>query len=124
MTQSSDWKENKFSKELVGKFKLRNCRVVNFSGSRYQEKGIADLRVTHTNWMGWIELKVDDNVLTNEQDRFLTSHAQRGDKALAVWYFNKDRSIKVMTYELNGDHHHATIPSIDDFVTLLLRERT
>lgn len=118
--------ESKFQTNLIGLLKKRNCRVVNFAGSRFMEKGIADLRVTHTQWKGWIELKVDDNKLTSEQDRFLKTHCERGDNCLAVWLESATGLITVFTYQKGGCLRQAVkmqIRSVEVFVELLLRER-
>lgn len=74
--------EKKFQRKLIQFVKDRNAFVFNFIGNAFQS-GVPDLFVAHRYWSGWLELKVDAKV-TSQQRHNLTELKKRGQSAYVL----------------------------------------
>jgi len=59
--------ENQFQNILIEHFKNNGGLILNIHGHLMQKSGWPDLYVSHPEWRGWIELKVEGRKLTTLQ---------------------------------------------------------
>ena len=116
-------KEKDFQAKLRKQLKARGCLVFNLAGNMYTGSGIPDLYVQHPNWGGWIELKVDRNKLTPLQSAFLKELGHKGANSLKATYYNSDGRIEINKFTREGIGKPFFCESIEEFVTMLLRNR-
>jgi spore maturation protein CgeB len=77
-------KENKFSRDLVKGLRNMNALVYPITGSKYQVKGVPDLYVCHSKYIGWLELKVKEHKCESDQKYHIRELRKRGANAFVV----------------------------------------
>lgn len=88
-------KENKFQTRLVEMLRSRGAKVLNVHGHMLQQAGWPDLFISHWDFTGWIELKVDDRPASTLQKICVKDLRLRRTKAFFLRYDNSDQTVSL-----------------------------
>ena len=70
--------ENKFQKKVIDALKKRPVFIINLHGHLMQRAGLPDLKIIHSQWHGFLELKVGVNKPNAIQKAVAKKIAARG----------------------------------------------
>lgn len=87
--------ETDFRKRLCDKFHHYDAYIFKVVGHLMQGSGHPDLYVAHKLWTGWLELKVDGNVLTPQQKLKLAHLRRQGVPAFVMRWVNGPEAIRL-----------------------------
>ncbi len=88
-------RENKFQTRLVGMLEKRGAKVLNIHGHMMQKSGWPDLFISHWDFTGWIELKVEEREVKTHQKLVIKDLRLRGTVAFVLRYEHDDETLQL-----------------------------